>query len=99
MTKPDLGAKLAAAEAEIDRAYDAIRRANAQAEHFEREWYLRGDEIERLRADRSLLLNGMRGAVTALAAAAENDEQFDLDYQVLDKLLARFADDAAMGEE
>lgn len=34
--------------AEIERLTDALKRANAQAEHFEREWYLRGDEIERL---------------------------------------------------
>jgi hypothetical protein len=27
-----------------------MRKANAQAEHFEREWYLRGDEIDALRA-------------------------------------------------
>ncbi|MCO6444549.1 MAG: hypothetical protein J5J04_10755, partial [Anaerolineae bacterium] len=48
-------------------------------------------EIERLRADRSLLLNGMRRAVTAVAAAAELDADFDLDSQALDKLLTRFA--------
>jgi len=27
-----------------------IEKANDQAEHFEREWYLRGDEIERMKA-------------------------------------------------
>jgi hypothetical protein len=27
-----------------------LKKANDQAEHFEREWYLRGDEIERLKA-------------------------------------------------
>ncbi|MFA5387888.1 MAG: hypothetical protein WC322_05925, partial [Candidatus Paceibacterota bacterium] len=26
------------------------KKANEQAEHFEREWYLRGDEIEKLSA-------------------------------------------------
>ena len=35
-----------AALAEIERLADALKRANNQAEHFEREWYLRGDEIE-----------------------------------------------------
>lgn len=36
---------------EIERLRAALAKANDQAEHFEREWYLRGDEIERLRAD------------------------------------------------
>jgi hypothetical protein len=30
-----------------------LKKANDQAEHFEREWYLRGDEIERLKAAQS----------------------------------------------
>lgn len=34
---------------EIARLTNCLARANAQAEHFEREWYLRGDEIERLK--------------------------------------------------
>ena len=33
---------------EVDRLTAALKKANDQAEHFEREWYLRGDEIERL---------------------------------------------------
>jgi hypothetical protein len=39
-----------AACAECERLKDALKRANDQAEHFEREWYLRGDEIEQLNA-------------------------------------------------
>jgi hypothetical protein len=35
---------------EIARLTDCLKKANTQAEHFEREWYLRGDEIERLMA-------------------------------------------------
>lgn len=34
--------------AEVARLRAALTKANDQAEHFEREWYLRGDEIERL---------------------------------------------------
>ena len=34
----------------IMRLEGALVKANAQAEHFEREWYLRGDEIEQLKA-------------------------------------------------
>lgn len=36
--------------AEIERLTANIKKANDQAEYFERHWYLRGDEIERLRA-------------------------------------------------
>jgi hypothetical protein len=41
---------MADAEREIERLTGNLKIANSQAEHFEREWYLRGDEIERLRA-------------------------------------------------
>lgn len=37
-------------ERENKRLTEYLLKANAQAEHFEREWYLRGDEIERLRS-------------------------------------------------
>lgn len=33
-------------ENEIARLTAALKRANEQTEHFEREWYLRGDQIE-----------------------------------------------------
>lgn len=33
---------------EIERLTACLKRANDSAEHFEREWYLRGDENERL---------------------------------------------------
>ena len=35
--------------AEIARLTECLTKANGQTEHFERKWYLRGDEIERLR--------------------------------------------------
>ena len=34
----------------------ALKKANDQAEHFEREWYLRGDQVEALAAERDALL-------------------------------------------
>ncbi len=37
-------------EQENKRLRECLQKANSQAEHFEREWYLRGDEIERLEA-------------------------------------------------
>lgn len=43
--------------AEIERLRKSLVSANSQFEHFEREWYLRGDEIERLTADRQALLD------------------------------------------
>jgi dsDNA-specific endonuclease/ATPase MutS2 len=33
---------------ELDRLRAVVKKANEQAEHFERGWYLRGDELERL---------------------------------------------------
>lgn len=47
-------------------------------------------EIQRLRADRSRLLNAARRAVTALAAAAERMPEFQRDYELLSKSLERF---------
>lgn len=46
-----LRADLAAKDAEIERLTKALATANANHEHFEREWYLRGDECDRLRAE------------------------------------------------
>jgi hypothetical protein len=40
----------AARVAEIERLTEELKKANLQTEHFEREWYLRGDEIERIKA-------------------------------------------------
>lgn len=37
--------------AEVERLTTCLAKANEQAEHFEREWYLLGDEAERLRKD------------------------------------------------
>ena len=34
---------------EIERLRERLKRANENHEHFQREWYLRGDKIERLR--------------------------------------------------
>ena len=45
----DAGAHAAALAAEVERLTACLYKANSQAELFERKWYLRGDEIERLR--------------------------------------------------
>jgi len=52
---PALLAELDRLTRERDEARVGLSKANEQAEHFEREWYLRGDEIERLRAERDAL--------------------------------------------
>jgi hypothetical protein len=38
-------------QGEIERLTAALKKANEQAEHFEREWYLRGDELEKLKQE------------------------------------------------
>jgi hypothetical protein len=38
-------------QGEIERLIAALKKANEQAEHFEREWYLRGDELEKLKQE------------------------------------------------
>ena len=42
--------EIGALSAEKDRLTACLEKANASAEHFEREWYLRGDELDTLRA-------------------------------------------------
>lgn len=42
----DVAAQSQKAKRELDELRAALKRANDQAEHFERLWYLRGDEIE-----------------------------------------------------
>jgi anti-sigma factor ChrR (cupin superfamily) len=44
-------AEITRLRAEVERLTAVVKAANAQAEHFERQWYLRGDEVEALRAD------------------------------------------------
>lgn len=41
-------AELRRLHAEIERLTLALKKANEQAEHFEREWYLCGDKLENL---------------------------------------------------
>ncbi len=55
---------------EVERLTDCLKRANHQAEHFEREWYLRGDEIERLEA-----MNMELSAKLAEVNRGKRDEQ------------------------
>ena len=69
--------RLEAASGEIERlhglmdaARNAVEKANAQAERFEREWYLRGDAAESALAP-------LRQAFDALEATADSDLDFE----------------------
>ena len=67
-------AELRRLHTELERLTDALRRANGMAEHFERHWYLRGDQIEELLAvaeDFSSAMNllAMRQGLTVLEIA------------------------------
>lgn len=50
-------------ERENKRLTECLQKANAQAEYFEREWYLRGDEIERLRELSDEMFSAMTAAL------------------------------------
>lgn len=45
------GCQCHALRAEVERLTGCLKRANDQAEEFERRWYLRGDEVEQFRKD------------------------------------------------
>lgn len=47
----DQAAQIAEKDVEIARLTECLSKANANHEHFERAWYLRGDEVDALRAD------------------------------------------------
>ena len=52
-------------ERENKRLAEALANANEQAERFEREWYLRGDEIERLQEVSDEMFAAMTAALDA----------------------------------
>lgn len=66
---------------EVERLARCLRRANEQAERFEREWYLRGDEAEALRRDaeryRWLRENSMLATTLGRKDVAINDRAID----------------------
>jgi hypothetical protein len=55
-----------------------LGKANAQAEHFEREWYLRGDELEATNRQVEILNDALaesRRGIDAMIALARADER------------------------
>ena len=68
---------------EIERLTACLKKANDQAEHFEREWYLRGDEIEKLRKDAARyqwLRNKGDGWYVGTEYATYNDKVVDGEF-------------------
>lgn len=63
-----------AQQTEIERLTECLRKANAQAEHFEREWYLRGDIMERQEAR----IDSLQEDLSALAAQAQQAAEVTL---------------------
>lgn len=55
----------------VERLTDCLAKANAQAEHFERAWYLRADRIEALEAENERL-RGVLEAVWKEATTMRN---------------------------
>lgn len=54
----DLPSRVKTVVAEREQLKTCLKTANEQAEHFERNWYLRGDEIDQLRAEVAGLKTG-----------------------------------------
>jgi septal ring factor EnvC (AmiA/AmiB activator) len=52
----------------------SLKAANNNHEHFEREWYLRGDEIERLTAERDAAVAAVNRQANAVRALHANEE-------------------------
>ena len=59
-------AQIAEKDAEIARLTECLSKANANHEHFERAWYLRGDVNEALRADAERLWIALQEADTIM---------------------------------
>jgi hypothetical protein len=66
----DHAAAMAAMDEKIERLTACLKKANDQAEHFEREWYLRGDEIVRLRQQHAQAMADMDAEIERLRELA-----------------------------
>lgn len=62
--------------AEIERLRVQLKAANANHERFEREWYLRGDEIERLQQENAGLIHDNERLMTALNAEVNDPSRW-----------------------
>ena len=64
-------------ERENKRLVETLAKANEQAEHFEREWYLRGDEIHRLQELSDEMFAVMTAALMIVSHASGACEVLD----------------------
>lgn len=53
----------------------SVKKANEQAEYFEREWYLRGDQIEALKAVNEQLLEAVKLLQGIVSQFARHNEK------------------------
>ncbi len=88
--------RLDKAERECERLAGELKTANTQAEHFEREWYLRGDENERLRAALDIARDYVAANVAYLRQRYRGREQFGRVHEAEGDLAAI---DAAMAAD
>jgi len=63
--------------AEKDRLTACLEKANISTEHFEREWYLRGDELDTLRAQLAEAQRELIAKEAQLAEARRDTERLD----------------------
>ena len=76
------GRELRKLQAETERLTAALKKANEQAEHFEREWYLRGDKLEQLEAELAQLRE----------SKPLSDEQIDALFDMRDGAMVSLAE-------
>ena len=63
--------------AEKDRLTACLKKANISTEHFEREWYLRGDELDTMRAQLAEAQRELIAKEAQLAEARRDTERLD----------------------
>ena len=59
-------------EQRIEALEASLKAANSQAEHFEREWYLRGDRVEALEAELAILRDSECDKIMAMSETQIN---------------------------
>lgn len=74
----------------IERLEASLRKANSQAEHFEREWYLRGDRIEQLERENAVLEKRLQEIQRMCLGYQEEHDGLRKDAELLDWLGQNF---------
>lgn len=66
MLNEEAAAEIVQLRYEIERLHQCLEKANRNHEHFERKWYLRGDEIEQLQDVLEVLVSNVEHAWPSL---------------------------------